>query len=223
MINSRDINLLRFDVAKNCQILLERCRERGLAVLVTSTVRDDAYQEYLYQQGRTRPGSIVTNGRRPTFHWTEAGLAFDICKNVKGEEYSDTAFFRQVAALAKEMGFSWGGDWKSFPDLPHFQWDCNGAFTGTMIRAGKLPPAMPIFEEDEDMTQEKFNEMANAYFASLAEREPSEWSAEAREWAERGGILQGDSGGRKQYKAYCTREQMVVFLKRMADLLKKEK
>lgn len=218
MVNSRDVALLRADVAEQCRTLLERCRERGLAVLVTSTVRDDAYQEYLYQQGRSRPGAIVTNGRRPTFHWTEAGLAFDICKNRKGEEYSDAAFFRQVAALAKEQGFTWGGDWRSFPDKPHFQWDGGGAYTGSMVRAGKQPPAMPRWEE-ESMTQEQFNQMANAYFAALARQEPSDWSAEERRWAEETGILQGDAQGCKQYKSFCTREQMVVFLKRLADRL----
>lgn len=63
MLNSRDVSLLRPDVAANCRTWLERCRAAGLNVLVTNTVRDRAYQEYLYAQGRTRPGSIVTNGR----------------------------------------------------------------------------------------------------------------------------------------------------------------
>lgn len=152
MLNSRDIDLLRSDVAENCRIWLERCKEAGLKVLIVNTVRDKAYQEYLYEQGRTRPGSIVTNGRTPTFHSDKAGLAFDFCKNVKGQEYSDAAFFKKAAALAKEMGFSWGGDWKSFPDTPHIQWDKQGAYTGAMIAAGKLPPMMPRWE-DEDMAK----------------------------------------------------------------------
>ena len=50
-----------------------RCRAAGLNVLITNTVRDREYQEYLYQQGRTRPGNIVTNGRTPTFHSDKAG------------------------------------------------------------------------------------------------------------------------------------------------------
>ena len=93
MLNSRDISLLRPDVAVNCRKLIELCKAEGFPVLVTSTVRDDEYQAYLYEQGRTRPGSIVTNGKYPTFHWDQAGLAFDVCKNVKGQEYSDAAFF----------------------------------------------------------------------------------------------------------------------------------
>ena len=145
MLNSRDISLLRPDVSANCTIFLNLCSMAGLDVLITSTVRDDEYQEYLYQQGRTRPGQIVTNGRRPTFHWSEAGLAFDFCKNVKGHEYDDADFFKKAGAIAKQMGFSWGGDWTSFPDMPHIQWDDNGRYSSTDVRNKKFPPTMPRY------------------------------------------------------------------------------
>ena len=157
MLNSRDISLLRSDVASNCRIWVERCREQGLNVLVTQTVRDAEYQEYLYAQGRTRPGSIITNGKRPTFHWDKAGLAFDFCKNVRGHEYDDAAFFRKAAAIAKEIGFTWGGDWKSFVDLPHIQWDAHGKYTNSMILAGKMPTTMPLYEkEGEEVVTYKY-------------------------------------------------------------------
>ena len=157
MLNSRDISLLRPDVEANCRKWLERCKAVGLNVLITNTVRDKEYQEYLYAQGRTRPGSIVTNGRTPTFHSNKVGCAFDFCKNVKGHEYDDTEFFRKAAMIAKEMGFSWGGDWKSFPDMPHIQWDNQGAWSSNMILAGNYPIEMPLWgvendrEEVEDM------------------------------------------------------------------------
>ena len=157
MVNSRDIALLRSDVAVNCQKWLDLCKEAGLNVLITNTVRDKEYQEYLYAQGRTRPGSIVTNGRTPTFHADTAGLAFDFCKNVKGHEYDDADFFKKAAAIAKKMGFSWGGDWKSFPDAPHIQWDNQGAWTSKMILAGKLPPEMPPWGEKEEETEMRYN------------------------------------------------------------------
>ena len=150
MLNSRDIDRLRPDVAANCRKWLELCKEAGLNVLVTQTVRDKEYQESLYAQGRTKPGSIVTNGKVPTFHADTAGLAFDFCKNVKGHEYDDNAFFHKAAAIAKGLGFSWGGDWKSFPDMPHIQWDNQGAWTSKMILAGKLPPEMPLWGESKE-------------------------------------------------------------------------
>lgn len=145
MINSRDIDLLRADVAANCRVWMELCRAEGLNVLVTSTVRDEEYQAQLYAQGRSKPGSIVTNSHVPSFHSDKAGLAFDFCKNVKGHEYDDADFFARAGTLAKKVGFTWGGDWKSFPDRPHVQWDEGGEYSASDIIAGFLPPDMPLY------------------------------------------------------------------------------
>lgn len=185
MLNSRDIDLLRPDVAANCRIWLERCRAAGLSVLVTNTVRDREYQAYLYQQGRSRPGSIVTNSAVPTFHSDKAGLAFDFCKNKKGHEYDDPAFFRKAAMIAKEMGFSWGGDWRSFPDSPHIQWDNQGAWTGKMILAGNMPPEMPLWGAESEETEMRYNTVAEC---------PSWAQATIRKLMQKG-YLNGDGTG----------------------------
>lgn len=160
MLNSRDISLLRSDVEANCRKWMELCKAEGLNVLVTSTVRDKEYQALLYEQGRTRPGSIVTNSATPTFHWDKAGLAFDFCKNVKGHEYDDLAFFSKAAAIAKKMGFSWGGDWKSFVDRPHIQWDDGGKISASDIRAGRMPPTMPLYTGKTTTTKKEASTMS---------------------------------------------------------------
>ena len=147
MLRSRDIGRLRQDVAANCRAFLDLCAAEGLPVLVTETVRDLEYQASLYAKGRTKPGRIVTQQKTPSFHWEKVGLAFDICKNVKGHEYDDAAFFRRCGAIGKRMGFTWGGDWKSMADPPHFQWDDGGKYTAAMVRKGKLPRAMPRWKE----------------------------------------------------------------------------
>ena len=67
------------------------------------------------------------------------------------------------------------------------------------------------------MTQEKFNQMMNVWLAEQAAKEPAEWSAEARKWAEENGIIKGTGAG-MSYLASCTREQMVEFLYRMYKL-----
>ena len=211
MRHSRDIGDLRADVAENCRALLALAEKRGLRALVTETVRDDAYQKMLAEKGYAAKGAVT-----PSFHAEHAGLAFDICKNEKGHEYDDPVFFERMGALGKKVGFSWGGDWKSFPDRPHFQWDANGAYTGAMVRARRYPPLMPRFKEEE-MTQQEFNERIEAYFRSLAQREPAPWSAEARAWAEQTGLIAGDETGNKQYKSFLTREQLVELLRRFAQ------
>lgn len=75
-------------------------------------------------------------------------------------------------------------------------------------------PTAPV-EEDEDMTQEKFNEMMNVWIEQQALKEPAAWSAEARAWAEGKGYIQGDEKGRKMYKKPLTREELVQLLYRI--------
>ena len=60
--------------------------------------------------------------------------------------------------------------------------------------------------------------MMDTYLAQLAKQDPSDWSQDAREWAESSGLIKGDAEGNKQYKGFVTREQLVVFLKRMSDM-----
>ena len=220
MLNSRDISLLRPDVAANCRIWLERCRAAGLNVLVTNTVRDAEYQAHLYEQGRTRPGSIVTNSRLPTFHSDKAGLAFDFCKNVKGHEYDDAAFFKKAAAIAKEMGFSWGGDWKSFVDMPHIQWDAGCGWTSSMIRAGKLPPEMPLWKEEDTVSHEQWMEHWIQMRRELQDNDSSAYSEEARQWAVSTGLVQGGSGEEfnGMWEDLMSREQLVTVLFRFARM-----
>lgn len=74
----------------------------------------------------------------------------------------------------------------------------------------------PAYEEEEyTVTQEQCNAMMNTWLAQRSAAEPSDTSAEGRVWAEGNGILTGYSDGTKRYKAYCTREQMVIFLNRL--------
>ncbi|MBQ2764126.1 MAG: hypothetical protein IJF43_03690 [Firmicutes bacterium] len=70
-------------------------------------------------------------------------------------------------------------------------------------------------EEEDDMTQERFNQMMDNYLASLAQKPPQSWSADARTWAEQNGIIRGDELGNKAYRSFCTREELVAILFRM--------
>jgi peptidoglycan L-alanyl-D-glutamate endopeptidase CwlK len=100
--------------------LQEKCNELDLPVLITETWRTKEEQDALYAKGRTKPGNIVTNATYPNSPhcW---GIAFDFCKNIKGQEFSDVEFFKKVGAVGKSLGLFWGGDFKSFKDYPHFE------------------------------------------------------------------------------------------------------
>ena len=104
-------------------------------------------------------------------------------------------------------------DWDS-------RWFANKACPGEWLysRHGQIAAEVNSRLEGEEVSQEQFNAMMNTYLAGLGEKEPGEWSAEARAWAEEQGLIQGDENGKKKYKQSCTREQMVVFLHRFFKL-----
>ncbi len=71
-----------------------------------------------------------------------------------------------------------------------------------------------VEQEDDIVTQDQFNNMMNTYLNNLSIENPSDWSKDARSWAENNGIVQGDDNGNKKYKSPCTREMMVEMLYR---------
>lgn len=114
-----DLDQLSPATKKLCEKFLERCEDEGLPVVVTETYRTQERQDMLYEQGRTQPGAVVT--------WTKKSQhtshrAFDIMKNVRGEEYSDEYFFRRCAEIGKEVGLNSGYYWE-VRDACHFQFD----------------------------------------------------------------------------------------------------
>jgi len=113
----RDIQELSPMAQMACNLFMAECKKAGLNVLITETYRPQIRQNWLYEQGRSRAGNIVT--------WTKNSrhtgrLAWDICQNVRGREYSDSAFFVKCGEIAKRLGITWGGTW-STPDKPHFE------------------------------------------------------------------------------------------------------
>lgn len=67
-------------------------------------------------------------------------------------------------------------------------------------------------EEEEEVTYEKFKAFMDQYNKEVSAQAPSSWSKAFREWAEKNGLIAGVGNGVMQYKAPCTREQMVTFL-----------
>lgn len=98
-------------------------------VRVTQGLRTFEEQEALYAQGRTKPGKKVTNAKGgQSIH--NYGFAVDICLIIDGKTASwDTAkdwdndkvadWYECVKIFAKH-GWEWGGNWKIFKDMPHF-------------------------------------------------------------------------------------------------------
>ncbi|WP_339248272.1 M15 family metallopeptidase [Paenibacillus sp. FSL R10-2796] len=153
-------------------VLIERCYVRGVPIVITQGLRTIAEQDALYAQGRTKPGSIVTNAKGG-YSYHNFGLAVDFAlllpngssvswdmnRDYNGNNIKD---WIEVVEEAKKLGFDWGGDWTSFKDYPHFQMAFG--LTLTQLRAGSKPSETAMAkataildrikgEADEDMSR----------------------------------------------------------------------
>ena len=107
------------NIARN---IVGQARERGYNIAIVQAFRSFDEQNALYAQGRTEPGSIVTNARGgESAH--NYGLAFDFAfVDDNGDlSWSDSNPWAEVGSIAKELGMDWGGDFKSFKDRPHIE------------------------------------------------------------------------------------------------------
>lgn len=73
--------------------------------------------------------------------------------------------------------------------------------------------------EENAITQKEFDQFMENWLQRQAAHPAASVSEEARHWAESHGIVSGFADGRKQYKLFCTREQVVLMLYRFLKLL----
>ncbi len=151
MRDCRDIDELH-PVLKDLALkLLERCKQEGLNIKIGETYRSVERQEYLYAQGRTRAGRIVTYARGTSMSsYHQWRLAFDVFHNVRGDEYN-LAVLKKVGKIGKELGLQWGGDWTSFRDYPHFQYTFGLSIND--LRGGKRPPKVNTVSSSSSTTK----------------------------------------------------------------------
>ncbi|MBS5037147.1 MAG: M15 family metallopeptidase [Fusobacterium sp.] len=99
---------------------------------IAQGIRTAEEQNKLYQQGRTTPGKIVTNCdgyKIKSNHQTKddgLGHAGDIAVLVNNKITWEEKYYKEVAMTARilmqKYNVEWGGDWKNFKDLPHFEY-----------------------------------------------------------------------------------------------------
>lgn len=100
--------------------------KHGVKVEVISGLRSWAAQAALFAQGRTKPGRIVTKAR-PGSSWHNYGLAIDLGLFSNGVYLDEVdpkradRLYQELGTIAARMGVEWAGNWKSFPEGPHFQ------------------------------------------------------------------------------------------------------
>ncbi|MDM5452212.1 peptidoglycan-binding protein [Peribacillus simplex] len=129
--------------------MVERAYKEGITVQISAGYRSLEEQANLYGQGRVysykgknysnlaKP--IVTNAK-PGQSYHNFGLAIDffiVSDDGKKAIWTVNSKWKRVAAIGKELGFIWGGDWTSFKDYPHLE--MTGGLSYKQLQAGKKP------------------------------------------------------------------------------------
>lgn len=133
--SNRDLSLLapKFRAAVQAALNdLEDLSHDGetLRSKINEGFRSQARQAWLFAQGRTRPGKIVTKAPTSLTSWHGYGLAIDFIHYKKAywprvpkedNHPENIGWFTEAAGVFKRHGCKWGGDWTR-PDRPHIQW-----------------------------------------------------------------------------------------------------
>ena len=108
------------EVHRYARLLIAMSAKQDIKIMLLSGLRNYKHQNELYAQGRTKPGRIVTNARGG-FSNHNFGIAFDVGV-FEGKKYlGESPKYAQVGVIGRGIGLEWGGDWKNFKDMPHFQ------------------------------------------------------------------------------------------------------
>lgn len=148
-------------------LLVDRCYARGIMILITEGKRTIHEQNVLYSKGRTTKqlrdvGIYGIEGQPNAKRVTKAvggksnhnfGFAFDfalilpngvtvVWDTLRSDNLDSLPDWSEVVIEAKKLGLEWGGDWRSFVDLPHFQMVFG--LTTAQFRAGLRPTGAQI-------------------------------------------------------------------------------
>ncbi|WP_438498003.1 M15 family metallopeptidase [Paenibacillus sp. IHBB 3054] len=173
--------------------LIERCYARGVNVVITQGLRTYAEQDGLYAKGRTsqqlaavglsyvaaQPNEQVVTKARGGYSNHNFGWAIDFAlllpdgRSVSWDTLRDgdkdsLPDWSEVVEEAKKLGFEWGGDWRTFKDMPHLQMVFG--LSTTQLRIGREPSKAQIAaayavidklqEEAEELSQAEKQELA---------------------------------------------------------------
>jgi len=149
---SNKISDLNLFVAGLCRRLISLCKEEGITLRVTSTLRTAKEQLALFAQGRNSlkyvnelragqglPPITESENKIVTHSLTsihQFGYAFDVVVIKDGVPSWKPSDYERVGEIAESLGLQWGGRWR-LKDYCHFQY--TGGLTIADLKAGKRP------------------------------------------------------------------------------------
>lgn len=149
IISIQKVKELHPKIRDEVKTLIEKAEEGfppTVAIRIVQGYRSIAYQNELYQKGRTTPGpnvrpghplgDIVTKARGgSSLHNYRLAFDFAIMYDLNGDGKFETLSWdvlkdfdrdgqkdwMEVVNVFKAAGYTWGGDFNSIPDAPHLQ------------------------------------------------------------------------------------------------------
>ncbi len=133
------VALLHPKVRDEIKQLIEKAESKfptTIAIRIVQGLRTIEEQNALYAQGRTTPGDIVTRARGgSSYHnyglaidfailydkdnnGTYETLSWDLLKDFDRDGESD---WKEVVNVFVAAGYTWGGNWVTMKDNPHFE------------------------------------------------------------------------------------------------------
>ena len=108
------IATLLSEVRPYARAFVSQAAQHGITIKLLSGLRTYAEQDALFAKGN------VTKARGG-YSNHNFGIAFDIGV-FDGDRYlPESPLYKAAAPIGRALGLSWGGDWKSFVDEPHYQ------------------------------------------------------------------------------------------------------
>ena len=92
----------------------------NITLRITQGLRTVEEQNKLYAQGRTTGGNIVTNAKGG-YSMHNYGLAIDIAVVASDGSIDWNYNMKPLSVIAERYGITWGGNFKSIKDAPHFE------------------------------------------------------------------------------------------------------
>lgn len=129
LIKSNKTNDLLPEAKAMAELFIARAKKAGLDLRVSETFRNFNQQDAYFAQGRTAPGGIITNAMSGEgLHGY--GLALDVYPVVNGSALTtitkdNKKYWDKMGEIGESVGFEWGGRWKEFRDMPHFELNKN--------------------------------------------------------------------------------------------------
>lgn len=129
---SRKIDDLASDIKPLALKFITECQLAGIDIVIICTYRSPEEQAFLYAQGRTAPGRIVTwakpgeSAHNLSINHRFAARAFDAVPMTMGKiDWSTTGnageIWRRMGRIGEKCGLMWAGNWPPAKrEFPHF-------------------------------------------------------------------------------------------------------